>query len=133
MLRKLGIGLAGILVAACTSTPQVAVIEPTDTHLTCRGISTEAAKLQAVMDEAHHNKGFNLANVFAWPGPVYAHNFHEADNAEEWAQRRRVALTDLYIRKGCAPDITQAGTPTADLNGEARAERIMQQAMGQYR
>jgi len=83
------------------------------------------------MDEAHHNKGFNLANFFAWPGPIYDHNFKEADNAEEWVQRRRVALTDLYIRKGCAPDMVSDNTPTAELKGQARADRLVEQAMGQ--
>lgn len=77
------------------------------------------------MDEAHHNKGFNLANFFAWPGPIYTHNFIEADNAEEWVQRRRVELTNLYIAKGCAPDMA----PTASMAAGHSATAVRQQAV----
>ena len=125
-MRKLFFSSAILAFAACTSTPQVAVIEPSDTHLSCQEIYRESASLQTIMDEAHHNKGFNLANFFAWPGPIYSHNFIEADNAEEWVQRRRVALTDLYIQKGCAPDVAVASASTSDLTGKARAQRIVE-------
>ena len=105
MLRVSLLGVAAMLTAACTSTPQVPVVEPRDTHLGCVQIAQEAEQLHAVMAEAHHNKGFNLANFFAVPlfPLAYYNNFIEADNAEEWAQRRRVMLTDLYVQKGCAP------------------------------
>ncbi len=114
MFRAFLAAIAATSAAACTSTPQVPVIEPRDTHLACTQIAQESEKLQSVMAEAHHNKGFNLANFFAVPlfPPAYHNNFIEADNAEEWVQRRRVMLTELYIQKGCAPGITPRGVGT---------------------
>lgn len=104
-------GVSALISVACTSTPQVPVIEPRDTHFSCAEIASQVSALEAVMIEAHHNKGFNLANFFAvslFP-PAYYNNVLEADNAEEWVQRRRVMLTDLYIRKGCAPGVSAGG------------------------
>jgi hypothetical protein len=81
------------------------------------------------MIEAHHNKGFNLANVFAvgffWP--AYNNNVLEADNAEEWVQRRRVMLTDLYVRKGCAPGIAADGT-----SGRSDRQAIYESGLRNY-
>lgn len=125
------VGIVAVL-SACTSTPQVAVIEPSDTHLSCKEIHQQSEKLQAVMNEAHHNKGFNLANVFAWPGPIYSHNFIEADNAEEWVQRRRVALTDLYVKKGCAPDILPVNASLGTLSDSQMRQSAFERGLKNY-
>lgn len=134
MIRLATAAIASLLAAACTSTPQVPVIEPQDTHLSCAQIVQQSNKLEAIMVEAHHNKGFNLANFFAVPlfPPAYTNNFYEADNAEEWVQRRRVMLTDLYIQKGCAPGIVSnsRGAP-ASLSSVDRQSIYNSAVMGQ--
>lgn len=134
MFRSVLLIAAGLVAAACTSTPQVPVMEPRDTHMSCVEITREADALKAVMAEAHRNKGFNVANFFAVPffPPAYYNNVLEADNAEEWVQRRRVMLTDLYMHKGCAPGFAGSGAVNAVSRSTVDRQAVYNSALQRY-
>lgn len=134
MFRSILAIAAGLFAVACTSTPQVPVFEPRDTHLGCVEITREADALEAIMVEAHHNKGFNVANLFAVPffPPAYYNNVLEADNAEEWVQRRRVMLTDLYVQKGCAPGVAGRGAVNAVSRSTVDRQAVYNSAVERY-
>ncbi len=86
------------------------------------------------MEEARHNKSFNLANFFAvgFFKIAYHNNVQEADTAEEWAQLRRLELTNLFIEKGCAPDIAPRGAAAAG-HPVASRQAVIEKALRDHR
>ena len=102
-MRKLGVLAMAFALAACTSTPKVAVRQPGDERMSCPELKAEFARLQAIQDEATRNKGLNPANVAAAVlfSPAMNRNAAEADEAEKLAAERRDHLMAIYAARNC--------------------------------
>ena len=98
------IAAVALSAAACATTTKVAVQQPGDASMSCAQLKAEFAKLDAVQQEADHNKGVNTANVAAvllfWPAAVG--NYMDADKAEELVTQRKSVLANMYAKKNCS-------------------------------
>lgn len=104
-LKTLLAGALGVsMIAACTTSEKVSVMQPGDQQLTCEQLETEFAQLEQVKRDAEADQGVNTANVAAvllfWPAAVG--NYMNADQAQKLVEDRRQHLMGIYNDKGCS-------------------------------
>lgn len=104
-LKTLLAGALGVsIIAACTTSEKVSVMQPGDQQLTCEQLETEFAQLEQVKRDAEADQGVNTANVAAvllfWPAAVG--NYMNADQAQKLVEDRRQHLMGIYNDKGCS-------------------------------
>ena len=97
------LAVSASVVTGCTTTEKVAVQQTDDRNLSCAELGTEFAELDAIMEDAKGDRGFNTANVtaavFFWPAAVG--NYMSAKDAEELVEKRREHLMTFYLEKDC--------------------------------
>ncbi len=97
------LGAASAMMAACTTTEKVNVMQPGDRAMTCTQMKDEFARLDAIKADASSDKGVNAANVAAvllfWPAA--AGNYLNARDAENLVNQRRTHLMGIYNEKRC--------------------------------
>lgn len=89
--------------SACTTTEKVNVMQPGDQAMTCSGLRTEFARLDAIKADAQSDQGVNGANVagFLLFPLAIAGNYLTARDAMTLAEQRRTHLMGIYNGKNC--------------------------------
>jgi hypothetical protein len=103
-LKTLFAGALGVsMIAACTTSEKVSVMQPGDQRMSCAELETEFNNLELIKRDAERDGGVNTANVASvllfWPAAVG--NYLNANEAQELVEDRRRHLMTIYDGKGC--------------------------------
>ncbi len=95
--------VGGLILAGCTHSEKVSVVQPGDRAMTCTQLRSEFDRLESIKRDAERDGGVNVANVaavlFFWPAA--AGNYLNARDAQQLVEQRRNHLMTIYNEKRC--------------------------------
>lgn len=103
-MKKTVLALGAVaMLAGCTTTEKVSVVQPGDRMLTCTQLRDQFAQLDAIRRDGQRDQGVNVANAAAivlfWP--AIAGNYLSARDGMQLADDRKTHLMQYYNEKNC--------------------------------